>query len=420
MRDVVALVLAGGRIGNYGVLTLNRAKAALTYAANYRIIDFALSNLRHAQIEHIGLIIQFLPASLIEHVGVGQAWDLSTYGRTMKIMPPFVGVEKTQWYKGTADALSQNMNMIVDLKPRDVIVLSGEHVYHLDYKSVLAAHRDSNAEITMVVKELPPERCSKRFGYVVIGDEHRVRAFAEKPEVPPSTTVSTGIYVFRTEVLQRLLAENVKTPEYNLARDIIATYAPKMNTYAYVMNDYWEYLENVQEYYQTQFDLMADENFDKLRQWGILTNLEYRGVGFAPAAKFGPHSEASNSLVAPKCHIDGVLEHSILSPGVEVRAHAGVRNTILMHDCAVAESAMLDHVISDKDARFGEGCKVGVANGTHHVDRSAEASGFTDLTLIGKGVYIGPGVVVPRGFQVRPGTRLPDQKSADTYFAQSE
>src|SRR5262245_44601373 len=174
MRDVMALVLAGGKMGDYGVLTQNRAKGALTFAGTYRIIDFALSNLVNAQISQIGIIIQYLPASLIEHVGVGQPWDLNGYGRMLKIMPPFVGMEKTIWYKGTADAIFQNLNFVRDAKPEHVVMLSGEHIYHLDYQAVLQSHRDRNADITIVTKELPAERLNRRFGYVVSDDSGRI------------------------------------------------------------------------------------------------------------------------------------------------------------------------------------------------------------------------------------------------------
>jgi glucose-1-phosphate adenylyltransferase len=221
MNNTVALVLAGGRIGQYGVLTQNRAKGALTFAGHFRVIDFALSCLRRAQIEQIGIIIQYLPSSLIEHVGVGIPWDLNGYGRSLKIMPPFVGVEKTEWYKGTADALYQNLNFLDDSNPEDVIVMSGEHVVDVDFQDALHAHHDQKADVTFIVKEMPADRCSSRFGYVTTDDADRIERFVEKPATIPSQLVSTGIYIFKAAVLRKLLQQQAGGPDQNLAKDIL-------------------------------------------------------------------------------------------------------------------------------------------------------------------------------------------------------
>lgn len=413
MRDVIALVLAGGRMGDYGVLTQNRAKGALTFAGSYRIIDFALSNLVNAGIEQIGIIIQYLPSSLIEHVGVGQPWDLHGYGRTMKIMPPFVGVEKTAWYKGTADALYQNLNFVHDLKPRDVVVLSGEHVYHLDYKAVLQQHREKNADVTLVTRELPKEKLTRKFGYVVSDENGRVTQFFEKPAHPPSNTISAGIFVFRTEVLLAELEANAHAPDHNLAKDILQRRAGELECYEYQTHDYWEYLDNVTDYYQAQFRLLSDGGHETLRRWNILTNLEFRGVGFAPAAGFGPEAHVSNSLAGANCQIEGTVTDSILSPGVKVGRGAVVRKSILFHDCHVGEGAILDGVISDRDVIFERGCKIGTMPSREGDTVADLETGTPVLTLIGKGVQVGPGVSIPKGVQIRSGRIIADQAAAN-------
>jgi glucose-1-phosphate adenylyltransferase len=408
------MVLAGGQMGEYGVLTQNRAKGALTFAGTYRIIDFALSNLVNAGIEQIGIIIQYLPASLIEHVGVGQPWDLHGFGRTLKIMPPFVGVERTIWYKGTADALYQNLNFIRDTKPEHVVVLSGEHVYHLDYKAVLQAHRASNADVTIVTHELPKEKLSRKFGYVISDESGRVTEFFEKPASPPSNTISTGVFVFRRDVLIAELETNARMTDHNLAKDILQRRVGELVVHEYRSHDDWEYLENVTDYYEAQFRMMNDGGFEKLRRWNILTNLEFRGVGFAPAASFGADAHVTNSLTAPNCRIDGTVSDSILSPGVKIARGAVVRRSILFHDCEVGEGAVLEGVVSDRDAIFEAGCKIGTRPSRDGDTVSDSGTGAPLLTLVGKAVHIGPGVIIPKGVQLRAGKMLEDQAAANT------
>lgn len=402
MRDVIALVLAGGKVGDYGVLTLNRPKGALTFAGSYRIIDYALSSLRQAGIEQIGIVIQYLPASLIEHVGVGQPWDLEGYGRTLKVMPPFVGVNNVVWYKGTADALYQNLNFVSDHKPEHVIVLSGEHVYHLDFAAVMEAHRGREADITMVTLEVDPEHARRRFGYVITDETGRVTSYFEKPASPPSTIISTGIYIFRTSVLVDMLKRNAATEDRNLAKDILQPYASSVRSYEYRMHGYWKYLEGAEDYFEAQMELVRGETMDEMRRWGTLTNLEYRGVGFMPPAAFGPEAVTSRVLASPGTRIEGTVEESVLSPGVVIGRGAVVRRCVLMHDCVVGEGAVLERVIADKDVHFGAGCLVG----------AQESGGSAPLTLIGKGARIGEGVKITAGSQVRPGKVLADQAAA--------
>ncbi|MBX7244306.1 MAG: hypothetical protein K1X53_02335 [Candidatus Sumerlaeaceae bacterium] len=399
MRNVVALVLAGGYTANFGVLTQNRPKAALTFAASYRIVDFALSNLRNSQIEQVGIIIQYLPSSLIEHVGVGQPWDLQGYGRLLKIMPPFVGVDNTDWYNGTADALYQNLNLLDDLSPEHVVVASGEQVYKLDFAEVMASHRDRNADITMVTKSIPESRCTHRFGYATVGDGGRLTAFVEKPESFPSTEVSTGITVFKASVLRDLLEENARGSSHNLAKDILSKRVGEFKSYVYSSPDYWEYLEDLADYYRVQFELLECGGQDQIRQWGILTNMEYRGLGFAAPAHFTSTASVQSTVAAGNCRIAGTTDHCILSPGVVVEKGAVVRNSILLHDCRVEDGAVVENVVADKDVVFGSGCRVGVdvAEGTPANPH------FGNLTLIGKSVQIMEGARVPRGTELAPG-----------------
>lgn len=398
MKNVIALVLAGGRVGQYGVLTQNRAKGALTVAGHYRIVDFALSCLRRAHIDRIGLIIQFLPSSLIEHVGVGIPWDLNGCGRVLKIMPPFVGIEKTEWYKGTADALSQNMNFVDDFDPEEIVVMSGEHVVNLDFADVLNAHRDHKADITFVVKEMPRDRCSHRFGYVTVNDAGRIESFVEKPDEPPSNLVSTGIYVFKAPVLRTLLEQHASSPDQNLAKHILEGKASAMRCHAYQMPGEWEYMETVADFFELQMRFLQPETFERFQRMGVLTNLEFRGVGFAPAAKIAPGATVTDAMISPNCRIDGTVERSILSPGVVVMEGAEVRDSIIMHDCVVKAGAVLHRTIADRDVVFGAGCRVGTpGKGSPKPE---------DLVLVGKAARIADNAVLAPGAQVQPRTEV--------------
>lgn len=395
MKKVIALVLAGGRTGHYRVLTRNRAKGALTFAAHYRIVDFTLSNLKNSGIEKIGLVIQYLPASLIEHVGVGLPWDLHGYGRCLKIMPPFVGVETTNWYKGTADALWQNWNFVEDHDPEHILVLSGEHVYHLDFRPVLEFHRDVRADVTMIACNLPPSRRRPRFGYIFVGPQGRVERFVEKPESPPDTWTSTGMYVFRRCVLEELLRANATADRHNLAKDVLEPTVASLHTYAYCMNSPWEYMENVIDYFETQMEFLHRDQFAELQRWGILTNLEFRNVGVAPAARIAATGSVEQSFVGAKCLVEGRVEHSILSPGVRVGKGAVVRHCILMHDCVVENGASLEYVVSDRDAIFGAECRVGDPSPASQIDPRVGP-----LTLVGKAARIMPRASVARGHEI--------------------
>lgn len=396
MKSIVAFILAGGKMGDYGVLTQNRAKGALTIAGVYRLIDFALSNLVNSGIVNIGLIIQYLPGSLIEHVGSGHPWDLDNYGKTLKIMPPFVGMQETAWYNGNADAIRRNLGFARDQDAKNVVVLSGEHLFHCDFRDVIRQHIETDADMTVITDQLPPEHCSQRFGYVMVEDDGRISSYIEKPTTPPSDIAATGIYVFKTSVLNDLLQNKDHAVESNLARDIIQPNIVNISAYEYRLNDRWEYMETARDYYDAQFRLKDEDNFAVLRKWDIMTNLKFRNVGHAPAALFGKESHVEASMIGPRCDIQGTVINSILSPGVKVAAGATVANSIIMHDCTIESGARLDRVISDRDALFSAGSQVGIATDD---DRDLADQ---PLTLIGKGAIIKNDQVVEPGTQVQP------------------
>lgn len=406
MKNVAALVLAGGRMGDYGVLTQNRAKGALTFGGSYRIIDFALSNLVNSGIHTIGLIIQYLPSSLIEHVGVGQSWGLDLHGRSLKIMPPFVGVEHTAWFKGTADAILQNINFIQTESIDHVLIVSGEHVYYMDYEPFLKNHMETNADVTIVTKEINHDQSKKRFGYITTNDDGKVTAYHEKPRNFVGNVACTGTYLFKTSTLISLLRENAAEEGQNLAKDILQKNVSSLNAREYRMTTDWEYMENVHEYYATQFKYAFGEGLEKIRKWNIQTNLDFRDTGYLAPTQYTVSANVASSAISNGCIIDGTVHNSILSPKVIVGKNAVVKNCILMHDCIIEDGAQLYGVISDRDACFGSGSIIGVNSDTLAVKEQ--------LVLIGKGAQIGNGVVISGGAQVRPGKLLINQSDVDS------
>lgn len=388
MRKAIALVLAGGRIHGYGPLTLNRAKAALPFAGFYRIVDFALSSLSHSGIERVGLVCQYLPASLIEHVAGGEPWGLRGFGRELRLMPPFVGLGKIEWFRGTADAIYQNLNFVNDWDPSYVIVCSAEHVFAMDFRDLLEFHEESKADLTIVETQLPPERLSKRFGYV-ISDGDRVTQFIEKPAQAPSDRISTGMYVFGKNVLIDQLERIGQGDEcFNLAANVIPPMIEEFRVVRYPFTGYWHYMETIEDYWHANMSLLESPPPIDVLGWEVVTNLDDRDLARRPSAYIGPAADVRDSLISPGCRIEGTVHHSVLSPGVTVARDAVVTDSILMHDVQVESGARVHQVISDKDSLFGEDAEAGV-------ERALDSDSPLRLTLVGKG-YSFCGNAIPK------------------------
>lgn len=384
----VAYILAGGHVGKYGVLTMNRAKAALPFAGMFRIIDFAISNLRNSGVEQIGIIIQYLPKSLIEHVEVGLSWDLYGHGRILKIMPPFVGVGKTEWYKGTGDAIYQNLDFVRNWEAENVLIVSGEHIYNVDFQDVVRFHRENDADLTLVSQNLPEEKISPRFGRVVCDAENlHVKEFVEKPPSHPSHQISIGMSLFKTDVLLDLLQKMVDSNlGHNLSADVIARAPEKYRVFNYDFKGYWNYLETVEDYYEANMSFLNEENPLDTSDWEILTNPEDRDVGYRTPSHFGRNAYVERSLISPGCHIYGHVSNTVLSPGVVVEEGASVKDSILFHDCRIGKDVQLQSVVSDKDAVYADGSHVGQMGAGS--DGDGDKKKKLNLTLIGKGAAI--------------------------------
>ncbi|MCA1587538.1 MAG: NTP transferase domain-containing protein [Chloroflexi bacterium] len=394
--SVLTLILAGGEGERLSILSQVRAKPGVPFGGKYRIIDFALSNAVNSGMTDVGILTQYAPRSLMDHIGVGRPWDLDRSHGGVTLLQPFIGRGRSRdWYRGTADAVLQNLDFIEDRQPSLVLILAGDHVYKMDYRPFIALHRERKADVTCAVRTVPMAE-AHRFGILDVGREGRVTQFVEKPADPPSNLVSMGVYVFSWPFLRHVLS-----PErIDFGRDVLpAMVAERRRVFAYEFAGYWQDVGTVESYWSTSLDLLSDAPGIELndRGWLIYTRSEER-----PPARVGPGASVVRSMVSHGCVVDGSVEHSILSPGVRVAAGASVRDSIVMFDAVVDEGAQLDRAIVDKESRIGPGARVGVGDDLRpNVDEPERL--YAGITLVGKRARVPRGVEIGRNCRIDPG-----------------
>jgi glucose-1-phosphate adenylyltransferase len=398
---VLTLILAGGEGERLSVLSQVRAKPGVPFGGKYRIIDFALSNVVNSGLTDVAVLTQYAPRSLIDHIGVGRPWDLDRSHGGVALLQPYIGRGRTRdWYRGTADAVLQNLEFIADRDPELVLVLAGDHVYKMDYRPFIETHRAKGAEVTCAVRTVPLEE-AHRFGILETDADGRVTAFIEKPPNPTSNLVSMGVYVFDWHVLREVLsAERV-----DFGRDLLPWMVDAgRRVYGYEFKGYWQDVGTVEAYWRTNLDLLSDEPGIELNDlgWLIYTKSEER-----PPARIGPRASVTRSMVSHGCQIDGTVEHSVLSPGVRVGADAVVRNSIVMFDTVVGAGAVVEHAIVDKDCRIGDGARLGHGSDLRP-NREEPERLYAGITLVGKRAVVPPRITIGRNCRIDPGVRPAD------------
>ena len=386
MRDLVAMVLAGGRTDALGVLTEKRPQSAIPFGGMFRVIDFVLTNLAESGVEKVGILSQYKPLSLMDHVGIGRPWDYNGRTRELSFLPPYQGSKEIDWYKGTADAVYQNLHFIERHKPKDVLVLSGDHVYRMDYRPLIAMHREMKADLTMVFK--PIEVSSPcRFGIGVVGKNGRVLRYFEKPEVPESNLVSLTIYCFRREVLEEQVKENARTGKtFHIYDEIIPQLVQHGKVYGFIFRRGWEYLRPVSAFYDAHMRLLRVRG-EKVSMERVRTNLEEEGLAEAPPVYFSSGGVATRSLVAPGSMIFGGVRRSVVFPYVRVEEDTFVAESVVFHRCHIARGARVRRAILDKGCFIGEG---------------AVLDGGDGLIVLGKGVKVMDGAVLKGTMEILP------------------
>ncbi len=380
-----AVILAGGEGSRLGVLTIKRTKPAVPFAGKYRIIDFTLSNCVNSGIFNVMILAQYRPHSLIEHIGAGGPWDLNRdFTGGVRIYTPYKARRHSDWYAGTADAVQQNFTFIRSTKPDLVLILSGDHIYEMNYDALIAFHLDHQADVTMATIPVSREEAS-RFGVVGTDGHYRVTAFIEKPIDPPTNLANMGVYLFNLEVLDEALWDDYNRPEsaHDFGKNILPRLVEKgARLFAYPYSGYWVDVGTLDTYWQAHMDLLADPPSLDLndRSWVIHTRTEER-----PPARLSGYAKIENSMIADGCVIEnGVcIESSVLGPGVRLAAGAIVRQSILLTDTIVESGAVLERAILDKRVRVGAQARLGLPG--------------SDLVMAGKNSLIPAGMVVEPG-----------------------
>ena len=412
MLDAFALVLAGGSGRRLSVLAAERAVSAIPFGGKYRIIDFALSNCCHSGIRRVGVLTQHSPASLHDHIGSGRAWDLDGREPGVVILQPYLTREHAGWYRGTADALAQNWDAIEDARARHVLVLSGDHVYKMDYRALIHPHERAHAAVTIAVQPVTPER-GRRYGMVTTDVSGRVVRFEEKPERTDARLASMGVYLFESDVLREALRGNPVDLAVDVLRPLVEA---GVRVQTCLFEGYWEDVGEVASYYRSSLDLLGPEPRLQLHdaRWPVLTRDEER-----PPVLLLPGADVQGSLVANGCRVAGKVRNSVLFPGVTVLPGARIEDSVVMLDATVGRGAAVRRAILDKFVRVGEGAMIGEG------ERSADPSlaWLDGLTLVGKdaaipdGARVAPEVVIGVGSSeldfaagpLAPGTRTADR-----------
>lgn len=339
-QEIVAMILAGGQGSRLKELTAKNAKPAVPFGGKYRIIDFALSNCSNSGITTVGVLTQYEPLILNTHIGIGSPWDLDRMDGGIRVLPPFVGADGGRWYKGTANAIYENIHFIDEHAPEYVLILSGDHIYKMDYSEMLDNHKAKEADLTIAVIKVPWEE-APRFGILNTQDDLKIYEFDEKPANPKSNLASMGIYIFNWKMLKQMLIddENNLESENDFGKNII----PKMidggnRVYAYEFNDYWKDVGTIHSLWEANMDLLNEDNglnlFDK--KWRI-----YSVNPISPPHYITPNGIVEDCLVNEGCYIDGKVSHSVLSPGVKVSAGAHIVDSVILPGVVIEEGAQV-------------------------------------------------------------------------------
>ncbi len=411
MSDTMAMILAGGQGSRLTIFSSARAKPAVPFGGIYRIIDFSVSNVMHAKINVVGVLTQYRPSSLMDHLKSGAPWDLIGRKREIKVLPPYTGTQSSDWYKGTADAIYQNLWYIKRYRPKNVLILSGDHIYKMDYWKMIAYHNQKQADLTIATMHVPLEEAS-RFGIMTVNEDNRIVQFQEKPKEPNSTLASMGVYVFDADMLIDKLEADAKNPEsrHDFGGNIIPSMIEEQQVFNYVFKGYWRDVGTVQSYLDANMDMLNPASGMDIASWGVRTNLEERNVADRPPTKFMQHADTSNAVISRGCVIDGTVERSILSPGVVVEQGAVVRNSVIMHDCVIKENAVVEHVVSDKDVVFGKHCRVAVS-GDNTPNEQFPAYLNTGISIFGKGAAVPDNMTIERNCMLYPNVTAADYPS---------
>ena len=386
--ECIAMLLAGGQGSRLGILTKHIAKPAVPYGGKYRIIDFPLSNCVNSGIYTVGVLTQYQPLELNDYIGNGQPWDLDRENGGVHILSPYQQIEGTAWYKNTANAIYQNINFIDRYNPKYVAILSGDHIYKMDYSKMLAYHKAKNADCTIAMLEVPWEE-APRFGLMLVDDDNAIKEFEEKPKNPRSNKASMGVYMFTWEKLRSYLLADEADPQSSndFGHDLIpAMHRAGERMFAYPFDGYWKDVGTIDSLWEANLDLLDPKVDLDLTDsnWKI-----YSRNPLAPPHYISADAVVQNSLIGGGCEIEGTVDFSVLFSGVTVEKGATVRDSILMPGTVVRSGAVVQYAIVAENAVIEAGATVG--------ERPEAMQNLDDwgVAVVGENITVGSGAVVP-------------------------
>ncbi|MDM8128436.1 glucose-1-phosphate adenylyltransferase [Paraclostridium benzoelyticum] len=352
-KEMIAMILAGGQGSRLGVFTKNIAKPAVSFGGKYRIIDFVLSNCSNSGIDTVGVLTQYRPLLLNSHIGIGSHWDLDRRNGGLSILQPYMNEKEGNWYKGTADAIYQNMNYIDSYDPEYVLVLSGDHIYKMDYSDMLEEHKSKDADVTIAVMEVDWDEAS-RFGIMNANEDGSIYEFEEKPEKPKSNLASMGIYIFNWSKMKSYFKSDKEYVDFG--KDLIPKMLDdKVSMYAYEFNGYWRDVGTIESLWQANMDLINPDNGFNLNDsnWRIYTD-----TMAMPPQYLGKNSNIKQSIVVDGCRVFGNVENSVLSHGVSIGEGSTVKDSVIMSNAKIGKNVIVEKAIIGEGAVIEDDCKI--------------------------------------------------------------
>ena len=400
---MIAMLLAGGQGSRLGVLTAKVAKPAVAFGGKYKIIDFPLSNCINSGVDTVGVLTQYQPLRLNAHIGIGIPWDLDRNIGGVTVLPPYEKSKNTEWYTGTANAIYQNLDYMESYNPDYVLILSGDHIYKMDYEVMLDYHKANNADVTIAAMPVPIEEAS-RFGVVVTDDNHKITEFQEKPEHPKSNLASMGIYIFSWPVLKEALIKLKDQPNCDFGMHVIPyIHDSGRPIYAYEYTGYWKDVGTLKSYWEANMELIdIVPEFNLYEEfWKIYTKNDA-----LPPQYISGDAEVDRSIIGEGCDVRGKVVNSVISANVEIGENVEIHDSIIMQGCKIKDGAKLYNTIVAENVEIGENTEIGV--GEYADSHLSEKIYNCELTVLGEGTVIPPDVKIGKNVAISGKTEPSD------------
>ena len=403
-KEMIAMLLAGGQGSRLGVLTSKVAKPAVSFGGKYRIIDFPLSNCINSGVDTVGVLTQYQPLRLNAHIGIGIPWDLDRNVGGVSVLPPYEKSSSSEWYSGTANAIYQNLEYMQSYNPEYVLILSGDHIYKMDYEVMLDYHKASHADVTIAAMPVPMEEAS-RFGVVITDENGKIQEFEEKPEHPRSNLASMGIYIFSWKVLKEALIANAEVPGCDFGKHVIPYCHEKgQRLFAYEYNGYWKDVGTLGSYWEANMELIdIIPEFNLYEEfWKIYTRSE-----IIPPQYIAEDAVVTRSIISEGTDVYGEVHNSVIGSGVTIGKGSVIRNSIIMKNTVIGENCVIDRAIIAENSVVGDGAVLGVGEDIPNKKKpSVYCFGL---------VTIGDSTVIPPNVKIGKNTAIEGETTPEDY-----